>query len=416
MASPDWGHSMARKGNREPKRSREHVDGALNRVVRAQKVRRAAPVAGVILIALVAAVITAAPSKFETDVSLLSSADPAKRQEASDRLGKGDASQATKILGELDANHSPMIRAGLVRSLSKLPVDGSHANRIAELLKHEDPSARASAAEVLQKVSAARDKVLEKLLAVCTNTNELAGVRISAIRALRGASGKAATTLESLAASESSTLRKAAISSLGFIPTTGPSKLAAIATDKERGRKDRELAICALGRVTGSNSSSASGQLKTLVKNSSGFVREHATVALSARAESGSTQTLVALTKDTDARVRLEALHALIDAEAVSAQKGTVKSLLSDTDVRVQALACRCAETKKPWPLVEVRSAFVSLLSSPTFLVRLRAALALAAYGDKGGLAQMNIDKSSKNKIIAAEAKAAYDIINQIGK
>ncbi len=407
---------MARIGNSEPKRGREVGDSSRIRLDRAQKVRRAAPVVGVMIVAFLAAVITAAPSKFEKDVSLLASIDPAKRQAASDRLGKGDASQVTKLLNELDKNHSSVTRAGLVRSVSKLPVDGSHARLISDLFEHEDPSARASAAEVLQRSTAARDKVLEKLLGVATNSEELTGVRTTAIRALRGAGGKAATTLESLAASESSTLRKAAISSLGFVPTTGPSKLAGIATDEGRERKDRELAMRSLGLVSGSNASSASSQLKTLVKNSSGFVREHATVALSARAESGNTTTFATLMKDKDARVRLEALRAIIDAKAVSAQKGTIKTLLSDSDVRVQVLACRCAASSKPWPLVEVRSTLISLLSSSTFQVRHKAAMALAAYGDKGGLSQMNTDKSSKNKIVAAEAKAAYDIINQLGK
>ncbi len=405
--------TLNKKGNREPMRGHDREVGSSGRVDRAQKVRRAAPVAGVMLVALVAAVITAAPTPYEADLALLSNVDAQKRQDASDRLGKGGSKQATKLLDELAGKHSAVTRAGLVRSLSKLPVSGDHVSALRDLLASDNVNIAASAALILQKAPKARDKLVAELADVLADDRVADGVKARAARALKGTTGAGATALEAAAASSGLT-KLAAIRTLGFIPTSGPGKLATIATDEEREDRDRVLAMRSLGEVTGSNASSASSELKTLVKSTSGFVREHATAALSARGESGSTSTFVTLAKDKDARVRLEALRAIESAKAVSSEKSTVKTLLSDSDVRVQELALRLAAAEKPWDLSDVKSTFVSELGSKNFKIRLGAALALAAYGDKGGLQTMKTDKDSSTKSVAAQAKAAYDLIDKI--
>ena len=402
------------KGRASQKRSRVRVRANLNDANRAQKVRRAAPVAGVILVALVAAVITAAPTPYESDLALLSNVDAQKRQDASDRLGKGGSSQATKLLLELSGKHSAVTRAGLVRALSKLPVAAEHVRSLRVLLAHENPNVCASAGFILQKATKARDKLIPEIVAVVSDGDQLDGVKAIAVRALKGATGDGAKTVEAVASTGSGLTRLAAIRTLGHIPTTGPAKLAAIAADAKREDRDRALAMRSLGEVTGSNASSATSELKTLVKSSSGFVREHATAALGARGETGSVSTFVTMAKDKDARVRVEALRAIQKAKAVKSEKDTVKTLLSDSDVRVQELALRLAASDKPWDLSDIKSTLVSELGSKNFKIRLGSALALAAYGDKGGLDTMKTDKDSTTKSVAAQAKAAYDLIDKI--
>ena len=359
-----------------------------------------------------AAVLTANPTGREADLLDLGSADKAVRKAAVDRLGNGGAAVVTELIGRLDDPHSSLVRAGLVQSIRKAggPA-GSDATAVKGLLSSSDLSVRhAAVLTLIENPGIARVELTQRL----SDSTEDPLVRRAAAHALGQAGAQSRATLSKFASdqNEPAGIRKAAIRALVNCGNPGLGDVENIAKDGTRDRSEREVAIRALADV----GATGNGALTRLTADATAFVRAHATAGIGRSGGAADGPTLVAMLADPVANVRIEALRALEGLGLEVANIGAIVVCLGDADVRLQSLSCQIIERTKAPAFAGIQPQLRGLVASPTFRVRYDAALALAAFDDNFGAAQMAIDKGAGSLSQRRMASDAHALITGKGK
>ena len=363
-------------------------------------------------IGIFAAVLTAAPTGREADLLELGSPDKSVRKAAVDRLSKGGSGVVSELVNSLDDPHSAVVRAGLVQAIRKAGgPSSSDTVALKRLLASQDVAVRnAAVVALMDNPTIAKAELTERL----ADDNEDSLVRRTAARALGNAGIQSRSAMSKFAndMDAPNSVRRAAIRGLANCGVLGVADVEAIATDTKRDLSDRQLAI----RAIADTGQAGLGALTRMSLNATAFVRAHATAGIGRSGGAADAPTLLAMLADPVADVRIEALRALEGLDLQVANVAAVVACLGDADVRLQRAACQILESTKAAAFAGVQPQLRGLVASPTFRVRHAAAMALNAYGDNFGAAQMAIDKGAGSTSQRKTASAAHALITGKGK
>ena len=364
------------------------------------------PVAILLCVCGAAAVLLASPSAYSQALDDLDDADPTTRSAAIQYLASLGASRLDDLLDELADDYSPLATAGLGEVVRTIGIGTGDVDDVALLLSETDPPTRHAAVTVLGLQAASARTQLE---AVAADADELSTVRAAAAAALRSAGAQARSGLRDIIRDKDAPapVRKAALGSLAQVSAAGAGDVKAVAANANRPWRIRRAAIHALGDPAVPTST----PLSQLLASTEIRVRAAVVEALFDRGTAADLVLLAGRLTDQAAPVRLAALRGVMLASAAVTYRTAVIGRMLDADPRIQALAAELVGQTCSNIASTVRPTLVSLLASTSFHVRLKAALALFAHGDKTGGLTMKADALSPNPSIAAQAAQAYRLI-----
>lgn len=307
------------------------------------------------------------------------------------------------LLTELESDHPPITQGAIGEVLARMKLSPSDVASMTSLLDSSQPTVRAAGLRILGAHAASARLALAK---VAADTDEATALRAMAAAGLGGSGAAALADLRGLLQSDETpdAVRLAAVRALPQVSDDGMGDAAALASDPDARRTEREAAVQALGAA----GEAGRAPLQTLALRKETWIRAASLSALAAENATANVQAFVGGLTDTAPAVRLVALQGLATAGALTANRTAIASLLTDADVRVQQRAALFVGATFGDSPSTVVPTLKGLLLSTSFAVRREAALALLALKDKSGLATMQADRASTNPSQAASAQAAY--------